>query len=170
MARTFDIPKRQLGGNGPLLPAIGLGCMSMSPGIYGGSPKSGNVPLSDLPVDESGEIIASGIATLKRAIEDGCIFWDTANAYGMGHNERVISRVLKDNRDKVFICTKFAIRLYPGGRIGICTKRVKYMEENLGASDVTITDEDDKELRKHIDDIGVTGERYDAHGMAAINL
>jgi hypothetical protein len=46
------------------------------------------------------------------------------------------------------------------------TKRIKYMELNLGASNVTIIDEDDKELCKYIDEISVVGEHYGESGMA----
>ncbi|KAI9599620.1 aldo/keto reductase [Syncephalis fuscata] len=350
---SFNIVKRQLGQNGPILPAIGLGCMGMSPGIYGNNTALANVSLADLPVDVNDETTASALATLTRAFEAGCTFWDTANAYGSGHNEKLISHVLKKHRDQVFICTKFAIRMYPDGRRAVCaepsyirqcceeslarlgvdcidlyyqhrvdpnvpietsvgamaelvregkvkyiglsecsaetlrrahkvhpiaavqveyspwtrdietnglldackelnialvayaplgrgfltgnirtvddlpagdwrrqnprfqeealaknlalvdafrrigekkgctagqlclawvlkqwdgifvipgTKRVKYLEENLGANNVVITDEDDKELREYIEDIGVLGDRYDANGMSSVNL
>jgi aryl-alcohol dehydrogenase-like predicted oxidoreductase len=50
------------------------------------------------------------IATLERALELGVNFWDTADIYGNGHNEELISKVLKSNRDKVFIATKFGFR------------------------------------------------------------
>ncbi len=70
------------------LSAIGLGCMSMSH-AYG------------VPDD------TESIATLHLALDLGINFWDTADVYGSGKNEELIAKVLKQNRDKVFIATKF---------------------------------------------------------------
>ncbi len=67
---------------------LGLGCMSMS-AAYGE------------PDETQGE------KTLRRAVEMGVTFLDTANVYGMGKNEELIGRVLGPVRDKVQIGTKF---------------------------------------------------------------
>lgn len=79
---------RYLGQNGPLVSAIGLGCVGMS-SHYGSR--------ND---DES-------LATLHRALDLGVNFIDTADIYGKGHNEQLISKVICDRRNDAFISTKF---------------------------------------------------------------
>ncbi|KAL0094769.1 aldo/keto reductase [Phycomyces blakesleeanus] len=80
---------KEIGKTGVKVPAIGFGCMSLS-GPYGSAD------------DEE------SIKTLERSIELGSTFWDTANVYGIkSHNERLLSRVLKTQRDKIFLATKF---------------------------------------------------------------
>lgn len=79
------------------LSAIGLGCMSMSH-AYG------------VPDDKE------SIATLNYALDLGINFWDTADFYGNGKNEELISKVLTTNRDKIFIATKFGFRLTEDGK------------------------------------------------------
>lgn len=86
---------RNLGTTGEQLSATGLGCMGMS-FAYG-------------PSDEN-----ESIATLNRALEMGINFWDTADMYGAGANEALISKVLVPNRDKIFIATKFGFRFRDG--------------------------------------------------------
>ncbi|GAC1424643.1 MAG: aldo/keto reductase [Flavisolibacter sp.] len=75
-------------GNNEKVSALGLGCMSMSH-AYG------------VPDDKE------SLATLQLALDLGINFWDTADIYGNGKNEELISKVLAFNRDKVFIATKF---------------------------------------------------------------
>jgi len=79
--------KRTLGRGGPEVPAIGLGCMVLS-GTYG-------------PAEEK-----ESLATLDRALELGCNFWDTADVYGRGHNEELVGRALKGRRQRVVLATK----------------------------------------------------------------
>lgn len=83
--------QRILGNTHEKISAIGLGCMGMS---FAYGPKNDN----------------ESITVLKRALELGINFWDTADMYGNGHNEELISKVLVQNRKKVFIATKFGFR------------------------------------------------------------
>lgn len=48
------------------------------------------------------------------------------------------------------------------------TKKIKYLEENMGSLDVKISKEDDEEIRKAIEGISVSGDRYEAGGMKAV--
>lgn len=86
---------RSLGNTNEKLSAIGLGCMGMNHG-YG------------TPDD------AESIATLEKAIDLGINFWDTADVYANGKNEELVARVLKPNRNKLFIATKFGFKSNPG--------------------------------------------------------
>ncbi|KAH8547781.1 aldo/keto reductase [Umbelopsis sp. PMI_123] len=100
MSLPLIIPQREIGKTGVKTSAVGLGCMSLSPGIYGS-------------VDDE-----NSIKLLNKALEIGCNFWDTADVYGLGHNEKLISKVLKDRRKEVFLATKFAMDFSSGtGRI-----------------------------------------------------
>ena len=93
----MTLRKRRLGSQGLEVGAIGLGCMGMSQS-YG-------------PADE-----AESIATLHRAIELGCDFFDTAENYGPFTNEALLGRAFKDRREKVVIATKFGSR-FEGDKI-----------------------------------------------------
>ncbi len=95
----MTLSKRKLGRQGLEVSAIGLGCMGMSQS-YG-------------PADE-----AESIATLLRAIDLGCTFFDTAEVYGPLTNEALLGRALKGRRDQVMIATKFGFRLEDGRQVG----------------------------------------------------
>ena len=83
--------QRQLGKNGPMVSALGLGCMGMSDFYTTG-------------LDEK-----ESLATLERALEIGVTMFDTADVYGPHTNEALLGRFLKGRRDKVFLATKFGI-------------------------------------------------------------
>jgi aryl-alcohol dehydrogenase-like predicted oxidoreductase len=89
--------KRKLGGQGLEVSALGLGCMGMSY-AYG-------------PADD-----AASIRVLRRALDLGVNFWDTAELYGPFSNEELLGRLLKEvPRSRLTIATKFAWRFGPHG-------------------------------------------------------
>jgi aryl-alcohol dehydrogenase-like predicted oxidoreductase len=51
------------------------------------------------------------LATLDRAVELGINFLDTADVYGLGHNEQLLAKAIKGRRDKLVIASKFGNRL-----------------------------------------------------------
>lgn len=87
---------RQLGKNGPMVSAQGLGCMGMS--IFYGQPD-----------DEA------SIATIHRALDLGMNMLVTSDAYGNGANELLVGKALSGRRDDAVICTKFGNLALAGG-------------------------------------------------------
>ena len=88
-------------GQGLVSSAIGLGCMSMS-GQYGA-------------FDDK-----ESCATLRRAVDAGVTFFDTADVYGPFANEALVGRELAHARDRVLISTKFGlVRTSTGQHLGI---------------------------------------------------
>ncbi|EJM80502.1 putative oxidoreductase, aryl-alcohol dehydrogenase like protein [Pseudomonas sp. GM74] len=82
---------RQLGKNGPLVSAIGLGCMGMTD-FY-----------------TTGTDTREATATLHRALELGVNLLDTADMYGPHTNEELIGKAIAGKRDQVFLASKFGI-------------------------------------------------------------
>jgi aryl-alcohol dehydrogenase-like predicted oxidoreductase len=93
---------RTLGRDRPLtVSSMGLGCMGMSE--FYGTP------------DEEG-----GLATIRRALDLGVTFIDTADMYGPFTNERLVGRAIAGRRDEVQLATKFGNkRGEDGARLGI---------------------------------------------------
>ncbi|MCE5271584.1 aldo/keto reductase [bacterium] len=92
---------RYLGSQGLKVSALGLGCMGMSE-FYGNA-------------DE-----AESIRTIHRALELGLNFLDTADMYGVGRNEELVGRAIRDRRDKVVLATKFGnVRGADGSFLGV---------------------------------------------------
>jgi aryl-alcohol dehydrogenase-like predicted oxidoreductase len=83
------LPQRQLGTDGPLVSAVGLGCMSISWGYY---------------LDPQEESVSE--RTLQRAVELGVTHFDTASLYGRGHNETLVGRALRTRPPEVLIASK----------------------------------------------------------------
>jgi aryl-alcohol dehydrogenase-like predicted oxidoreductase len=87
---------RSLGAAGPDVFPLALGCMGMS-GMYG-------------PADE-----AESIATIHAALDQGITLLDTGDFYGMGANELLIGKALRDRRGKALLSVKFGALRAPDG-------------------------------------------------------
>jgi aryl-alcohol dehydrogenase-like predicted oxidoreductase len=101
----MPIEMRRLAKSGPMVSTIGLGCMGMS-GAYG-------------VADEK-----ESVATVHAALEAGVTMLDTADFYGMGHNELLLQKALAGRpRESYFLAVKFgAMRAPEGNFVGIDTR------------------------------------------------
>jgi aryl-alcohol dehydrogenase-like predicted oxidoreductase len=91
------VAPRQLGATGPAVFPLALGCMGMS-GMYGRS-------------DD-----AESVATIHAALDRGVTLLDTGDFYGMGHNELLVGRALREwsgRRDQVLVSVKFGAQRGP---------------------------------------------------------
>ena len=91
--------KRVLGRSGLEVSAVGLGCMGMSHGFGDATDK-----------DEM-------ISLIRKAVDLGVTFFDTAEIYGPYENEKLVGEALKPVRDQVVIATKFGIQLEDGEQV-----------------------------------------------------
>lgn len=86
---------RRLGRNGPVVSALGIGCAGMS--------------LQHPRNDEE------CLATLQAVLDAGVTLLNTADFYGMGHNETLVARAIKGRRDQAFLSVKFGATFSPTG-------------------------------------------------------
>lgn len=91
--------KRKLGDYGPEVSAIGYGCMGLSHG-YGAVPER-----------------AESVHLIRTAYDLGCTFFDTAESYGAGENEKLLGEAVRPFRDKVVIATKFGGPMIDGNKL-----------------------------------------------------
>ena len=117
----MPLPQRTLGAAALSVSAVGYGAMSMAPGIYG-----------DVDDEESR-------ATLRRALELGVTMIDTADVYGAGHSERLVGEVIRGQRDKVKVATKFGAGGVDGlGRPERVQSAINASLERLGTDHVDL--------------------------------
>src|ERR1700737_5600717 len=92
-------PVRQLGRSGVAVSAVGFGAMSLA-GVYG-------------PADD-----AASVKTLRRALDLGVTFFDTADIYGDGRSERLLGQAIDGRRNEIVVATKFGGGFNPDGTAG----------------------------------------------------
>jgi aryl-alcohol dehydrogenase-like predicted oxidoreductase len=92
---------REFGRTGRRISEVGFGAWAIGGNAYGNSYG---------PTDD-----ALSLAAVRRALDLGCTFFDTADVYGWGHSERLLGEALEGRRDEVFLATKVGGDFYHGG-------------------------------------------------------
>ena len=92
-----EMKMRRLGRNGPLVSALGMGCMAL---------RMGN--------DRSEQ---EAIGTVQAALDAGFSLLDTGDFYGSGQSEMLVGRAIKGRREQAFLSVKFGAQVDPNGRI-----------------------------------------------------
>ncbi len=92
---------RVLGRTGLKVSEVGFGAWAIGGNAHGNSYG---------PTDDK-----ASVAAVRRAVELGCTFFDTADVYGWGHSEEVLGEALEGRRDDVHIATKVGGDFYHGG-------------------------------------------------------
>jgi aryl-alcohol dehydrogenase-like predicted oxidoreductase len=109
------VKRRSVGSTETSICAIGLGCAGMSGG-YG-------------IADDTQSLL-----TLSAADEQGIDFLDTSDAYGLGHNEELLGRFLRDRRSRFVIGTKFGLVGRPGASGTTINNSPAYIRKACDAS------------------------------------
>lgn len=92
---------RVLGRTGLEVSEIGFGAWAIGGNAHGNSYG---------PTDD-----ATSVAAVRRAVDLGCNFFDTADVYGWGHSEALLGEALDGRREEVFLATKVGGDFYHGG-------------------------------------------------------
>lgn len=106
---------RRLGSSGLEVSALGLGCMGMSE-FYGAADAT------------------ESTATIHRALDLGINFLDTADMYGVGRNEELVGRAMRQRRDQIVLATKFGNVRGPNGEFLGVNGRPEYVKQACEAS------------------------------------
>ena len=150
--RRLTVQMTTLGRGGPVVSRAGLGLMGMS-GIYGAAD------------DEE------SVATIRAALDAGITLLDTGDFYGMGHNELLLGRVLREvPRDSVFVQVKFGGMRDPRGMFighdaspAAVRNYLAYTLTRLGTDYVDLYQPARLDPRVPIEDtVGAIGEMIDA--------
>jgi aryl-alcohol dehydrogenase-like predicted oxidoreductase len=97
----MDSPQRRLGRSDLWVSAIGLGCNAIGGPVWDRSVRA------DLPIGYGKVDDTQSIQAIRRALELGITFFDTADEYGCGHSERILADALGAQSSSIVISTKF---------------------------------------------------------------
>jgi aryl-alcohol dehydrogenase-like predicted oxidoreductase len=111
-----QMPKRKLGKSGLEVSALGLGCMGMSFGLG--------------PAADKKEMIS----LIRKAVERGVTFFDTAEVYGPFTNEELVGEALEPFKGRIVIATKFGWKPNTDGRWSDLDSRPEHIKEVAEAS------------------------------------